>query len=233
MQQNSRLPRRAIARALSGRPGLREHLLVEPTRARPCSVCGGAQCQVSRFESGPRPAIGPSRPAGQSAQKRVTPASAEEVISTLGLAPHPEGGFYRETFRSEQRVQASSSGAPRAASTAIYFLLKAGDFSAFHRVKSDEVWHHYCGASLELHTIDPAGRHQRVELGENLLHGERPQWVVGAGVLQAARVIGSGFVLCGCTVAPGFEFADFSMPSRPELQVRFPALTDLIETFTR
>jgi hypothetical protein len=112
-------------------------------------------------------------------------------------------------------------------------LLRAGEFSAFHSVLSDEVWHHYLGGTLELHTIDRSGTHQRVELGHNLQHGECPQWVVPAGTLQAARVIGDGFVLCGCTVAPGFDFADFNMPSRTELCMRYPALADLIESFTR
>lgn len=162
----------------------------------------------------------------------ATEVSDTDVITALRLAPHPEGGFFRETFRAPASVDAPF-GARRAASTAIYFLLRAGDFSAFHAVQSDEVWHHYLGASLELHTIDPSGRHERVELGPQLLHGERPQWVVLAGTLQAARVIGEGFGLCGCTVAPGFDFADFSMPSRDELVVRFPALADVIESFTR
>ena len=158
--------------------------------------------------------------------------SASEVIAALGLTPHPEGGFFSETFRSPANVDAPF-GVRRAASTAIYFMLRAGDFSAFHSVRSDEVWHHYLGASLELHTIDPAGRHERVELGSELLHGERPQWIVPAGTLQAARVIGEGFGLCGCTVAPGFDFADFDMPPRSALIARFPVLRDVIASFTR
>jgi uncharacterized protein len=162
----------------------------------------------------------------------VNTLSDSDVITALGLAPHPEGGFFKEMFRAPKGVDAPF-GARRAASTAIYFLLRAGDFSAFHAVRSDEVWHHYLGASLELHTIDPSGRHERVELGPELLHGERPQWVVPAGTLQAARIIGEGFGLYGCTVAPGFDFADFSMPSRAELVTDFPALADVIESFTR
>ena len=159
--------------------------------------------------------------------------SPSEVIATLGLVPHPEGGFFRETFRAQASVQAPLGNAQRTASTAIYFLLNAGDFSAFHAVESDEVWHHYLGASIELHTIDPSGLHQRIELGPELVRGERPQWVVPARTLQAARVIGEGFGLCGCTVAPGFDFADFSMPTRGDLVRRFPALRDVIELLTR
>lgn len=159
--------------------------------------------------------------------------SCEQVIATLELVPHPEGGFFRETFRAPATVQAPFAAVTRAASTAIYFLLRAGDISAFHEVKSDEVWHHYLGATLELHTIDASGVHERVELGPNLEHGECPQWVVPARSLQAARVIGDGFGLFGCTVAPGFDFADFSMPSRAELMGRYPSLASLIESFTR
>ena len=156
-----------------------------------------------------------------------------EVIEALGLAPHPEGGFFREMFRAPARVTATFAPVTRAASTAIYFLLRAGDYSAFHSVRSDEVWHYYLGATLELHTIDAAGQHERVELGPNLLHGESPQWVVPANALQAARIIGDGFGLYGCTVAPGFDYADFRMPERSELVARFPALASLIESFTR
>ena len=164
---------------------------------------------------------------------RVSPPSAEDVIATLGLTPHPEGGFFRETFRAPETVAAPFGKVQRAASTAIYYLLRAGDFSAFHVVRSDEVWHHYLGASLELHTIDSAGQHERIELGADLVNGEQPQWVVPAGILQAARIIGPGFGLFGCTVAPGFDFADFRLPPRAELTQRFPDLGLLIESFTR
>jgi uncharacterized protein len=183
-------------------------------------------------EAGPRARLYAPCDERQASRVCVTTLSDGEVIAALGLTPHPEGGFFWETFRAAASVDAPF-GARRAASTAIYFLLRAGDFSAFHAVRSDEVWHHYLGASLELHTIDPSGRHERIELGPELLHGERPQWVVPAGTLQAARVIGNGFGLCGCTVAPGFDFADFRMPPRAELVTRFPALQDVIESFTR
>jgi predicted cupin superfamily sugar epimerase len=181
----------------------------------------------------PRSALHPTGSRPEQARNGVTSLTVEEVIRLLGLTPHPEGGFFRETFRARESVAAPWSPVSRAASTAIYFLLRAGEFSAFHSVLSDEVWHHYSGASLELHTINRAGTHQRVELGPQLQHGECPQWVVPAGTLQAARVIGEGFALCGCTVAPGFDFADFDMPSRGALSLRYPALADLIESFTR
>jgi len=188
---------------------------------------------MSERQARARPALHATRNRLEQARDRVNSLSDQQVIKALGLIPHPEGGFFRETFRAPASVNAPFAAVSRSASTAIYFLLRAGEFSAFHSVLSDEVWHHYLGGTLELHTIDRAGLHQRVELGPNLLHGECPQWVVLAGTLQAARVIGDGFALCGCTVAPGFDFADFDMPSRTELSQRHPGLADLIESFTR
>ena len=142
------------------------------------------------------------------------------IVEALGLAPHPEGGFYRETYRSS--------------STAIYFLLPAGEFSALHRLRaSDEIWHHYAGDPVELHTIGPDGAHRVTILGPDLERGERPQAIVPAGTLQTAAVRGDRFALCGCTVAPAFEFADFEMPTRDELVAAFPQLESVIRRWTR
>jgi predicted cupin superfamily sugar epimerase len=168
----------------------------------------------------------------------------EALIEELQLQPHPEGGFYRETFRSPVKVtrvaEASEvGGEARAAGTAIYFLLPGGEFSAWHVVRSDEAWHHYDGAPLELHLIDPAGGYRLVRLGRDFAHGERPQFVVPAGWLQAARpMVTTGaaaarHTLCGCTVCPGFDFADFAMPMRDELRRRYPALVAIIDELTR
>jgi uncharacterized protein len=131
--------------------------------------------------------------------------TAEEIVELLGLQPHPEGGFYLETFR------APAPDGGRGASTAIYYLLREGDVSAWHRVvDADEVWHYYAGASLEL-TLSADGRERRsVRLGADLAASERPQAVVPGGVWQAARPLG-GWVLVGCTVAPAFEFGGFEM----------------------
>jgi uncharacterized protein len=161
---------------------------------------------------------------------------ARAIIEALGLDPHPEGGYYRETFRASLELTTLPYIAPpasRSASTAIYFLLPAGSFSAFHRIKSDEVWHHYEGAALELHIIDERGMHRIIRLGSDILHGERPQAVVPAGMLQAARPSGDGHVLVGCTVAPGFDFADFEMPGRTELTREFPQHAKIISELTR
>jgi predicted cupin superfamily sugar epimerase len=161
--------------------------------------------------------------------------SAAQVIESLGLLPHPEGGFFVETFRAEALASPLPGRGERSASTAIYFLLRAQDFSALHVVLSDEVWHHYAGDALELHCFTEAGAHRVVQLGSALDQGERPQHVVQHGELQAARVRPGphGFALCGCTVAPGFDFADFRMPARSELLAQLPQHRDLVTALTR
>ncbi|HEY7213825.1 MAG TPA: cupin domain-containing protein [Thermoanaerobaculia bacterium] len=142
------------------------------------------------------------------------PLPAEEIVRLLGLAPHPEGGFYRETFR------AAAADGGRGASTAIYYLLRRGEVSAWHRVDADEAWHHYAGAPLELLLSADGQERSAVRLGSDLAAGERPQAVVPAGVWQSARSLGA-WTLVGCTVAPAFDFAGFEMapegwePTRP------------------
>src|SRR5215813_5598248 len=130
------------------------------------------------------------------------PLSADDVIGLLRLAPHPEYGHYRETFRDPATV-----GAGRAASTAIYFLLRQGERARWHRVDAAEVWHWYAGAPLWL-TIAGASEHRTLRLGADLAAGERPQAVVPARAWQSAESRGA-WSLVGCTVAPGFEFAGF------------------------
>jgi len=132
------------------------------------------------------------------------PLSADDVIGLLRLAPHPEYGHYRETFRDPATV-----GAGRAASTAIYFLLRQGERSRWHRVDAAEVWHWYAGAPLEL-SISTDRAIARRRLGVDLEAGERPQAVVPAGAWQSAASLGA-WSLVGCTVAPGFEFSGFSL----------------------
>jgi hypothetical protein len=138
------------------------------------------------------------------------------------LIPHPEGGFYRETFRSPLRL-ALPDGRTRAASTAIYYLLPPGSFSAWHQVDSDEVWHHYVGGPLRLYLLGK---------GERRLDGDHPQAVVPAGVWQAAEPAGEA-ALCGCTVAPGFDFADFRMGDPDTLVQTYPSEAELIRRLTR
>jgi predicted cupin superfamily sugar epimerase len=132
--------------------------------------------------------------------------SATDVINLLNLEPHPEGGYFRETFRDQH---ATAGG--RAASTAIYFLLARGGRSHWHRVDAVEVWHYYAGAPLLLEIAEPAGAPiKRITLGPDLAAGERPQAAVSAGAWQAAGSLGE-WTLVGCTVAPGFQFSGFEL----------------------
>ena len=135
----------------------------------------------------------------------IANASAAEIIRLLDLKPHPEGGFYRETFRDPAR---SESG--RAASTAIYFLLEAGQVSHWHRVDAAEIWHFYAGAPLAISVSRTGEDLSRHVLGPDLLEGERPQFVAPAHWWQSAESLGP-WTLVGCTVAPGFEFAHFEL----------------------
>ena len=163
---------------------------------------------------------------------------AQYWINHLGLSPHPEGGYYRATYKSDLTVARSalpsSFQGDRSASTAIYFLLDEGNFSAFHRIASDEVWHFYAGSSLVVCVIDPNGNYSELHLGNGSDEGEVFQAVVKAGCWFASRVKdAAGFALVGCTVAPGFEFADFELAVRSELIRSFPAHQKLIEELTR
>ena len=142
-------------------------------------------------------------------------------IEELQLAKHPEGGYYRETYRDTRQIEG------RACSTAIYFLLPAGEVSVFHRIKSDEVWHFYAGDELTIHMIDEAGNYSTMIVGPSAF-----QAVVPAGNWFGASVA-TGFALVGCTVAPGFDFADFEMGERAELLRQFPQHRRIIERLTR
>jgi uncharacterized protein len=145
----------------------------------------------------------------------------EATIRRLGLIPHPEGGYYRETFRSPTML-VLPDGRRRRASTAIHFLLPAGSFSTWHRLCSDEIWHHYDGGRLHLY---------RLGSEEIVLDRSTPQAVVPAGIWQAAESEDS--VLCGCTVAPGFEFEDFELGSVDTLLKQFPGEEALIRRLAR
>jgi predicted cupin superfamily sugar epimerase len=157
-------------------------------------------------------------------------------VERLSLRPHPEGGHYRETYRAAEAVAAHCLpprfGGARSFSTAIYFLLEAGQFSALHRLKQDEAWHYYAGGPLLVHDLAPDGTCTVHQLGLNFDAGERPQAVVPAGHVFGATVE-APFALVGCTVAPGFDFADFEMPGRAELVRLFPKHRALIERLTR
>jgi uncharacterized protein len=131
--------------------------------------------------------------------------TARDVIRLLDLKPHPEGGHFHETFRDERR-----DARGRAASTAIHFMLARGERSHWHRVDAVEIWHWYAGAPLVLEVAHQPGKIERVTLGADLVSGHRPQAVVSVQVWQAAHSLGD-WTLCGCTVAPGFDFSGFEL----------------------
>lgn len=159
-------------------------------------------------------------------------------MEKLGLERHPEGGYFRQTYRADVEIAQEALPArftgPRRASTAIYFLLEAGDFSAFHRLRSDEVWHFYAGSPLIVHVIEPAGAYSRIDLGSGTDNREVFQCMVRAGCWFGSELVeGGSYALVGCTVAPGFDFEDFEMGKRLELMRAYPEHRRVIERLTR
>ena len=164
--------------------------------------------------------------------------NAQSWIDRLSLSPHPEGGYYRVTYTAGVNIPRSALPSTfqgdRSASTAIYFLLDGSDFSAFHRIASDELWHFYAGNPLIVYVIDTDGNRTELLLGNNPQQGEVFQAVVPAGCWFASRVKDAeGYALVGCTVAPGFDFADFSLATRAQLTQNYPAHRDIIAELTR
>ncbi len=164
--------------------------------------------------------------------------TAQEVIDRLQLVPLTiEGGYFRETYRSLLRHMGHALppeyGGERNASTAIYYLLTPDTFSAIHRVKSDEVFHFYAGDPVEMLQLRPDGAAKVVLIGNDLAAGLEPQLVVPAGVWQGCRLRpGGDWALLGCTVSPGFDYADYQAASRAQLVERFPGHADLIAALT-
>jgi len=161
-----------------------------------------------------------------------------DIIQKLNLAPHPEGGYFRETYRSKGETSYecldSRYTGKRNYSTCIYFLLTYGSFSAFHRITQDEIWHFYDGSPLYLHMISADGEYSKVTLGRDLNAVEVPQFIVPGGTWFAATVISpGGYTLVGCTVSPGFDFADFEPGNRDALISLFPKHSGIIKQLTR
>jgi predicted cupin superfamily sugar epimerase len=159
-------------------------------------------------------------------------------IEKLQLEVHPEGGYFRQSYKADMVVARAALPAgfagDRAVSTAIYFLLEGENFSVFHRLRADEVWHFYAGEPLVVHVIEPEGKYSRILLGRDLEAGQVLQAVVRAGCWFASHVADwNSFAVVGCTVAPGFEFEDFEMGKRGELAARYPQHEELIERLTR
>ena len=162
---------------------------------------------------------------------------AEKIAIKLDMLPHPEGGYYKETYRSNGIINKNNLGTDfsgeRNYSTCIYFLLTSDTFSAFHRIKQDEIWHYYKGAPIKLHIISAEGDYSNIIIGNNLEKGELPQYVVNAKDWFAAEVIEDGYSLLGCTVAPGFDFKDFELAERVSLISTFPLHNTIITKLTR
>ena len=157
---------------------------------------------------------------------------AEHLIAALGLSPHPEGGYYGELFRSDAAVHPTDGRGLRAALTTIYFLLPGAAVSRWHRVQSDEVWHFYEGAPLDLWMLSPDGGQANQHRLGPLDGAQRPAWTVPGGWWQAARSTGP-YTLVGCTVGPGFDFRDFALAGdqpavAAAVRARHPALAELL-----
>lgn len=163
--------------------------------------------------------------------------TAPEYVRELNMQPHPEGGFFAETYRATETIAAPALparfGGARAFSTAIYFLLESHHTSSLHRIQADEVWHFYAGGPLNVFVINPDATLTTIRLGSNVERGEVFQAVVPAGCWFGSKPApGSDFSLVGCTVAPGFDFADFEMADRNTLLTEFPEHADVISLLT-
>lgn len=160
------------------------------------------------------------------------------LIATLELQPHPEGGYYKETYRSKDLITKDALpeifNGPRNHSTGIYYLLESKDFSAFHRINQDEMWHFYKGDALTLTMISEQGELSTLKIGSDIVNGEVPQAVIPKGYWFAAKVEQPNtYALLGCTVAPGFDFQDFELADRQKLIDQFPQHKNIITALTR
>jgi uncharacterized protein len=164
-------------------------------------------------------------------------SDAKRWIELLGLVSHPEGGWYREVYRSKGKITENAFEGlrgERSFSTSIYFLLEGEDFSAFHRIRSDEIWHFYDGSPALISAISPDGELKQYLLGKDLRNKESLQLVIPADCWFATKVNKKdSFVLAGCTVAPGFDFDDFELAEKDLLQEKYPQYSDLIAQLTR
>jgi uncharacterized protein len=164
--------------------------------------------------------------------------TASYWIEKLQMQAHPEGGYFKETYRSKgiiaQTALPAHFSGDRNYATGIYFLLQGDDFSAFHKIQSDEMWHFYAGTGLEIVSIDSQGNLTTYLLGNDGEQGQSFQALIPAGVWFGSRVITqTSYALVGCTVAPGFDFQDFELAKRAELIAQFPQHANIIEELTR
>lgn len=175
-------------------------------------------------------------------QKKQNPSTnheADALIKLLKLMPHPEGGYFAEVFKSTDKVKpldnSRYNNEDRSAGTAIYYLLKGRDFSAWHRLKSDEIWHYYKGCPITIYVLDPEQRLTTHVLGDPIMHANASfQVAIKSGHFFAAMPVDPGsYTLVGCTVSPGFEYTDFHLANREELLALFPRHADLIKKLSR
>lgn len=157
--------------------------------------------------------------------------NAKEIKSHYKMVSHPEGGSYKETYRSQDKFEPTNFNGSRSISTSILFLLEKGEVSAFHKIRSDELWYFHMGSPLEIIEITPTGELIKTTLGTNLSKGDALQYSVKAGHWFASHSLGL-FSLVSCSVAPGFDFEDFEMAKRDSLSASFPIYSDIIKNFT-
>ena len=163
--------------------------------------------------------------------------TANYWIEKLELTKHPEGGYFKEVYRSDENIEESALPeryrGGRSFATSIYFLMKGDEFSSFHRIQSDETWHFYVGSVLELYVLSKEGVLEKNLLGRDLQQGELLQVTIPRNYWFGARVLDrNSFALVGCTVAPGFHFDDFELADRKELLKQFPGHETIIEELT-
>jgi len=161
---------------------------------------------------------------------RCVHKEAARLVKKLELEKHPEGGYFRQTYRSDTTVNVKGYGCPRNISTAIYYMLVGGQFSAFHRIRSDEIWHHYAGGSITLYAIDDEGKLSKIKIGRD----GTPQAVIRAGTWFAASLDSKrSYCLLGCTVSPGFDYRDWELGKTSDLARMYPQHRKLIERYTK
>lgn len=162
--------------------------------------------------------------------------NADYFIKALDMIPHPEGGFYKEVYASEENISSKELKVdfegPRKLWTSIYFLLRDGEVSNFHRLKSDEMWYYHSGSPLTVYMINPQGELITEQLGLNIENGEKPQVLVPKGYIFGSAMNNKGYALVGCMVSPGFEFRDFELLKRNDLTEEYPHYQQLIHKLT-
>jgi uncharacterized protein len=155
---------------------------------------------------------------------------AARWVKRLGLERHPEGGYFKQTYSTDLVINVKGYDGPRHAATAIYYLLDGSEFAAFHRIKSDEIWHHYAGGPLTIHSIGNDGKLSKIKIGKSM-----PQVVIKANTWFAASLSGNkkSHCLLGCTVSPGFDYRDWELGKKEELAKTYPQHRKIIEKYAR